>query len=43
MTNSSTHTQQDLIIAGVGGQGILTISGVIGMAAPCRVCSSPHG
>lgn len=33
MTNSSTHTQQDLIIAGVGGQGILTISGVIGMAA----------
>ncbi len=31
--NDKTDRQQDIIVAGVGGQGILTISGLIGTAA----------
>ncbi len=31
--NSSAQNKQDIIIAGVGGQGILTVSGLIGLAA----------
>ena len=33
MNHESSTTHQDILIAGVGGQGILTIAGIIGTAA----------